>query len=96
MLEFWGDGFNERGKLLDGDRVVYCEVDVAPGSVAAGGESRFTAKKNGNVRSEILHALLLIDLKAYAQSDQKDDRSDAPDDAKHGQKAAKLCGPERG
>ena len=40
--------------------------------------------------------LLLVDAEADAEADEQDDRGDAPDDAEHGEEAAKLGLPESG
>jgi len=84
------DVFDQRGELLDGDGVVDLEDDVASGGVPAGGHGGFAAETDGDIYAEVLHVLLLIDAETNAETDEKDDRGDAPDDAEHGEKAAEL------
>ncbi len=53
------------------------------------------AEDNGDIGANALEVFLLIDSsKSDAEPDEQDNGSDAPDDAKHGEKAAELGLPE--
>ena len=90
------DGFDERRELLDGDGVIDCEGDVSASGVASGGHAGFAGEADGDVGADALEAVLLVGAEADAETDEKDDRRDAPDDAEHGEEAAQLGCPESG
>jgi hypothetical protein len=89
-------GFDQRCLLLDGDGVVDGEANVAACSVSSCLCAGLSAEEDGDVGSDAAEVLFLIHIETDAEADQQNDRGDAPHDAEHSQKAAKLRFPERG
>ncbi len=84
------DGFDEVGFLLDEEGIADRETHFASGGVASGLFAGAAAPDDGQVDADGFQTLLLIVAEAFAETNQQNDRGDAPDDAEHGEEAAEL------
>jgi len=80
--------------FLDRDGVFDIEPNLASRCVATRLRAGLAAPDNRDVGAETLHPFALIAVEADAEADQQDHRRDAPDNAKHGEKATQLLLPQ--
>ena len=80
----------------NGEVILISEMVGAAGLRAAFDRRDASGEGKHDVLAEILQLLRLPAAEAFAQTDQQEQRSDAPGDAEHGEKRAQLMGPEGG